>query len=178
MILNVRCAGRRWFAETNSEISVAATEVLNSLQSWIKKDNLWHPGSIAWFSWSNRRHVDSADVPSNSLVVSLNRDTGYGGLIWFATPGYTGPESDEILDNVWVSDNPNPPDFDTEVLSNPGEPYCFDPRSTLPVEKVEAAVEEFCRVRTGGRPECVQWVMGELSGRRADGEPESELPPY
>ncbi|WP_328876414.1 Imm1 family immunity protein [Streptomyces sp. NBC_00287] len=178
MILDVRCASRRWVAEASGEISVVTAEVLGSLQSWIKKGDLWCPGSIAWFSWSNRQHMDSEGVPNNNLVVSLNRDTGHGGLIWFAMPGYSGPEPDEVLDSVWISDNPNPPDFDTEVLSNPGEPYCFDPRSTLPAEKIEAAVDEFCQMRTGARPECVQWVMGELSGRRADGECESELPPY
>ncbi|MFD5570275.1 Imm1 family immunity protein [Streptomyces cadmiisoli] len=180
MILNVRCAGQLWFAESSREIAVVTGEVLGSLQSWIKWGDVWAPGSIAWFSWSNRRHMDSTDMPNNNLVVSLNRGTGYGGLIWFVSSGYSGPEPQGIRDSVWISDNPNPPDFDTEVLSNPGEPYSFDSCSTLPIGKTEAAVNEFCCVRTGARPECVEWAAGELSGRRADSESESpsELPPF
>jgi hypothetical protein len=178
MILNVTCNDRRWFAETDTEVSTVVAEVLGSLQGWNKRGEHWHPGSIAWLSWSDRRHAGDSDMPNNFLVVSLNRESGYGGLIWFVNAGYPGPETDEVLDNIWVSDNPNPPDFDTEVVSNPGEPYWFDPRSTLPIKEIEAAVHEFCRVRTGIRPECVQWTLGEVSGRRADREFETDLPPY
>ncbi|WP_079000597.1 Imm1 family immunity protein [Streptomyces sp. AS58] len=168
MILNITCGDRRWFAETDSEISDAVAGALGSLRSGHVRDGYWRPGVNAWFSWSDRRHLDRPDVPNNFLVVSLNRETGYGGLIWFVNDGYPGPDPDEVLDNIWVSDNLNPPDFDTEVVAEPGEPYFFDPRSTLPITKIEAAVDEFCRTRTGIRPECVHWTLGEASGKRAD----------
>ncbi|WP_326575261.1 Imm1 family immunity protein [Actinacidiphila glaucinigra] len=167
MILNVTCGDRQWFAETGDEISSVVAEAMGSLQGWNQQGEHWFPGTTAWFAWSDRRHMDRADMPNNFLVVSINKETGYGGLIWFVNAGYPGPETDEVLDNIWVSDNPNPPDFDPGVVSNPDEPYWFDLRSTLPAEQIEAAVEEFCRVRTGIRPECVQWTLGEVSGRRA-----------
>ncbi|MFF7216351.1 Imm1 family immunity protein [Streptomyces sp. NPDC008238] len=172
MILNVKCERRKWFAETSDEVSAVVAEVLGHLQCWNKRGEYWHPGNTAWFAWLEHRHVDRGHIPNNFLMVSLNRETGYGGLIWFVNAGYPGPDPDEVLDNIWVSDNPNPPAFDPEVISNPGEPYWFEPRSTLPAADIEAAVEEFCRVRTGIRPECVQWTLGEVSGRRADRRPE------
>lgn len=168
MILNVTCDRRRWFAEADHEISAVVSEAIGSLQGRYRGD-CWYPGTAASFSWSDHRHMDYADMPNNFLMVSANSETGYGGLIWFVTSEYPGPpEPDEVLDNVWVLDNPNPPEFDPVVVSNTGEPYYFDPRSTLPIEQIEAAVDDFCRVRTGIRPECVQWTLGEASGRRAD----------
>src|SRR5689334_22366974 len=140
MILDVTCNDRRWFAETDTEVFTVVAEVLASLQGWNKSGENWHPGTIAWFSWSDRQHMGDADMPNNFLVVSLNRESGYGGLIWFVNAGYPGLETDEVLDNIWVSDNPYPPDFDTEVVSNPGEPYWFDPLSMLPIGEIEAAV--------------------------------------
>ena len=68
--------------------------------------------------------------------------------------------------SCWVSDNPAPPDFDPRVLSDPGCPLWYDPRSTLPVARVRAALRELCRMGTGDRPECVQWVHGEINGER------------
>jgi hypothetical protein len=46
-------------------------------------------------------------------------------------------------------------------LSDPGFSRYHDPRSTLPIAHIRAAVEEFCRTGTGARPECVHWVHGE-----------------
>ncbi|MER7735969.1 Imm1 family immunity protein [Streptomyces erythrochromogenes] len=36
--------------------------------------------------------------------------------------------------------------------------------STLPLAQIRAALEEFCRKGTGGRPECISWVKGEING--------------
>jgi immunity protein Imm1 of predicted polymorphic toxin system len=104
------------------------------------------PGEDARFSFSDRRHSGD-DWPDNYLVVSVNRSTGYGALIWYVTKDF--PQQDGVYGQIWISDNPRPPDFDPRVVSDPGEPAYHDPRSAIPVADVRAALEEFCR--TGHR---------------------------
>ncbi|WP_398900972.1 Imm1 family immunity protein [Streptomyces sp. 1114.5] len=36
----------------------------------------------------------------------------------------------------------------------------------MPVPEVRAALEEFCRMGTGNRPECIRWVCGYMNGYR------------
>jgi hypothetical protein len=69
---------------------------------------------------------------------------------------------------VWISNNPAPPVVDPGVIADPGLPRYHQPRSTLPVARVRAAVKEFCRTGTGHRPSRVDWAMGHLGGRRLD----------
>ena len=57
------------------------------------------------------------------------------------------------------------------MVADVGEPRFHCLRSVLPAARIHAAVEEFCRVGTGGRPEYVDSVTGELSGRRSDDPP-------
>jgi hypothetical protein len=110
--------------------------------------------------------------PDNYLHVRMNSFTGYGGLIWHVMgerARATGAEDDQWC---WASDNPTPPSFDPLVLSDPGGPLSFDPRSTLPAAQIRAAMEEFSRTATGERPTCVRWVHGQMSGERHDQEQE------
>ncbi|MET3425717.1 hypothetical protein BJ973_004929 [Actinoplanes tereljensis] len=100
--------------------------------------------------------MTGGDRPRNYLQVGVNSFSGYGGLIWLGGDG------------CWVSDNPEPPGFDPFVLSNSGGPFGFHPESTLPVARIRAAVEEFCRARTGERPGGVSWVPGGMNGERQD----------
>lgn len=174
MILSVTSRGRRWAAETSSEISAVVAEVISSLRGWDNESEWISPGTNAWFSWVDGRRTDPAELPTNTLIVSMNKETGYGGLIWFVTGGYPGVGECE-METICVSDNPTPPNFDPQVVAEPGEPYFFEPRSTLPIDQIEKALEEFCRSRTGMRPECVRWTPGEISGRRADREEEEIL---
>ncbi|MEU9079159.1 Imm1 family immunity protein [Kitasatospora sp. NPDC048538] len=50
------------------------------------------------------------------------------------------------------------------VVFDPGDPRFHNPRSCLPVLEVRAALEEFCRMGTGNRPECIHWVRGYMNG--------------
>jgi len=111
---------------------------------------------------SERRHLD------NHLHVGVNASSGYGGLAWWVTPKRAVAEGTETAQWCWVSDNPNPPSTNPLVLSDPNSPILYDPRSTLPVDEVRSALEEFCRSGTGGRPECISWVHGEINGERLD----------
>ena len=117
--------------------------------------------------FSDTRHAGGGlDWPDNYLHVAANISTGYGGLVWFVADRH--PRRGGVFDHVWVSDNPSPPDFDPQVISDPGEPRLHDPRSVLPLPRVRAAVEEFCRTGTGMRPESIGLVRGHMSGHRLE----------
>jgi hypothetical protein len=122
------------------------------------------------FSFADRRHtVDTRGWwPDNHLQVGVNPATGYGGLVWYVSPDRAERLGDEELQYAWVTDNPNPPEDDPLVVSDPCVPMCFDRRSTLPIEDIRAALEEFCRTGTGDRPESVGWVHGDINGYRRE----------
>lgn len=167
MILNAMIHRQWHYAETWPEMSALITEVIENLEAETDTP-YWSPGDDACFMFSDRRHVDGPDMPDNFLRIAVNTSTGFGGLIWLV--GENHPARGGIFDHVWVSNNPNPPDFDPRVVSDPGEPMFHDPRSALPVSEVRAAVEEFCRTGTGNRPECIHWVRGHANGYRLDAD--------
>ncbi|GAA4490662.1 hypothetical protein GCM10023191_023160 [Actinoallomurus oryzae] len=125
-------------------------------------------GDPVSFSFAGRaRTADTKGWwPDNYLRVGVNSATGYGGLVWYVSPKRAQASGDEKSQWCWVSDNPTPPDFDPQVLSDPGSPLCYDRRSALPVPRVREALEEFCRTGTGDRPECINWLRGEINGER------------
>jgi hypothetical protein len=122
----------------------------------------------AWFGFSDFR-VDETGMPDNFLRVAVNGETGYGGLTWGVT------DKHPMASGVWVSNNPNPPEFDPRVISDPGCPLFYEPRSTLPLSLVRAAVEEFCYTGTGTRPLCIGWVRSNVNGRRLDSKLKVEI---
>ncbi|MEV1007138.1 Imm1 family immunity protein [Streptomyces sp. NPDC049881] len=166
MILNAVIHGRYWYAESRLEKAGLVAEVMENLQSE-RRDQSWiSPGEVASFMFAPGRHSESVRDwwPDNTLQVAVNATSGYGGLVWFATQERA--TKDPISEQIWISDNESPPDFDPRVVSDPGIPRFFDPRSTLPLDRVRAALEEFCRLGTGDRPECINWVPGEMDGQR------------
>ncbi|WP_454855192.1 Imm1 family immunity protein [Promicromonospora soli] len=103
--------------------------------------------------------------PDHCLYVAVNRATGYGGLIWFCTADR--PETETSPQGIWVSDNPEPPADDPRVPSDPYNGILYDAASAIPAERVVAALEEFFTVANGDRPTTVQWVPGDMQGRRS-----------
>jgi hypothetical protein len=93
------------------------------------------------------------------LIVALNKETGYGAFMWYWSS----------VDPVWVSDNPQPPDFDPRVVSDSGYPLFHAASSTLPVGRFREVLEEFCYTGTGRRPAGIGWVRSDTCGRRIDG---------
>lgn len=165
MILNA-VIRRKWhYAETWDEMSTLITEVMENLDVETTVP-YYSPGDDAYFMFSDRRHVNGPDMPNNFLRISVNNSTGFGALIWFVSEKH--PVEGGIFDEVWVSDNPAPPDFDPRVVADPGEPAFHDPRSALPIPEVRVAVEEFCHAGTGYRPESIHWVIGNARGERLD----------
>ncbi|MFJ1595699.1 Imm1 family immunity protein [Streptomyces sp. NPDC088261] len=168
MILNAVIHGRYYYAESWPEKSEIVSEVMEKLRSE-RLDQPWiSPGEVASLMFADGRHSELARDwwPDNTLQAAVNLETGYGGLVWFATQERA--TKDSVSEYIWVSDNPSPPDFDPRVVSDPAVPYFFDPRSALPVDQIRAALEEFCRLGSGDRPECIEWVHGEMNGQRHD----------
>lgn len=163
MILNA-VVDRQWrHAETWPETTALIDEVFARLES--ESDYPYYsPGGDARFMFSGERHTGEGEMPNNFLHVAANSSTGYGALIWFVSDDH--PIKGGIFDHVWVSDNPNPPSFDPRVVSDPGEPKLHDLRSCLPVLEVRAALDEFCRMGTGERPDSIHWVRGYMNGYR------------
>jgi Immunity protein Imm1 len=168
VILNAVIHGRYYYAESWPDKVGVITEVMENLR-FERRNQTWiRPGEVASLMFADRRHSESVRDwwPDNTLQVAVNTETGYGGLVWFATQERV--KKDDVSECIWVSNNPNPPSFDPRVVGDPGIPYFFDPRSTLPLDQVRAVLEEFCRVGTGDRPECIEWVHGEMNGQRND----------
>ncbi|MGW6518942.1 Imm1 family immunity protein [Streptomyces sp. NPDC054950] len=168
-MLNVRSGATYSYAETWPEMAELITRAVEDQRFVVPGVGA---GDNVLFFFADRRHTaDTHDWwPDNHLHVSVNVTTGYGGLVWYVGPDRAEAAGDETSQWCWVSDNPTPPASDPQVLSDPHSPLCFDPRSTLPVEQIRAALEEFCRRGTGDRPECVRWVHGEINGERLDDE--------
>ena len=57
--------------------------------------------------------------PDNALQIAVNSETGYGGLVWFATQERV--TKDDVSEHIWVSNSPSPPNFDP-LRIRPGSP--------------------------------------------------------
>ncbi|WP_262056267.1 Imm1 family immunity protein [Streptomyces sp. STR69] len=171
MVLNVLFSKEWRHAESEVDRSRLVAEVMENLRFEDSSSKWVSPGEDAWFCFSDHRFesVTVQNNPNTYLRVAVNRPTGYGALMWFATDRRTGRS--EIFDYTWLSDNPEPPDFDPRVVADPGYPLFHHPRSTIPLDSVRLVLEEFCRTSSGERPQCIQWVQGELNGQRLGEEP-------
>ncbi|MEV5795671.1 MULTISPECIES: Imm1 family immunity protein [unclassified Streptomyces] len=127
-------------------------------------------GQTAEFTFTERSEGSTGGLLDfdSYLHVAVNARTGHGALMWMLTRGSTVAMDPSIADQVWLSDNPAPPSKDPNVIADPGFPLFHHPRSVLPVGRIRAAVEEYCRAGTGHRPTCIDWTPGQTSGRRLD----------
>lgn len=162
MILNAHF-GNRWHnAETAEEVAGLISELIPTLEYYHPVGAFTHPGDDALLCFADERFTHSVRETygrKGHLVVAVNKETGYGALMWYWS----------AKDPVWVTDNPQPPDFDPRVVSDSGYPLFHSPSSTLPVKQFQEALEEFCYSGTGDRPASVDWVRGDPCGRRMDG---------
>ena len=157
MILHVRAARTYHYATRWSEMADLVAMALQKRE-------------YAAFFFADKQHTpETRDWwPDNMLLVGVNAATGYGGLVWYVSPARAELSGDAMSRHCWVSDNPHPPGFDPQVLADPGAPLHHDPRSTLPLAEIRAALEEFCRAGTGDRPGSIRWVRGEINGERLE----------
>ncbi|MFG2091261.1 MULTISPECIES: Imm1 family immunity protein [unclassified Spirillospora] len=112
------------------------------------------------------------------LQVMVNRHKTHGALKWLLPVGSVVSVEEYLANNIWLSDNPEPPSADPLIVADMDNGRTLDPRCALPISTVRIVVEEFCRLRTGKRPESISWVPGEFSGRRLDGEQAITGPRY
>ncbi|MEU8779969.1 Imm1 family immunity protein [Streptomyces sp. NPDC048606] len=166
MILNVSFAHEIHYAHALEEMLGLTSRVIEEMAKGNADSGPQYSGVTATFCMSKKRHTtsDAASLPDNFLTASVNGSSGYGALTWFTSSNRLGAK--ELVAHTWVSDNPNPPIFDPIVVGDSGSPVFHDRRSTLPIQEVTAAVEEFCRVGTGARPESIDWVAGTPAGHR------------
>lgn len=166
MILNAIIHGKYEYAEDWAQMAALIEEVMNNLRSERKGSPWVDAGEAATFMFAKNRHSASERTwwPDNMLQVSVNSSTGFGGLIWHASQSRIIEGS--ASEFIWISNNPAPPSFDPRVVCDSSIPTFFDVRSVLPLALVRSALEEFCRSATGDRPNCVEWVRGELDGER------------
>jgi hypothetical protein len=166
-MLNANLFGEYRYAENPDAMLRLVDDVVTLLRSDGRSADSSH---IALLMLAEKRHrSETRDWwPDNYLQVSLNPDTGFGGLMWWVSPSRAAATQDEDDEYVWLLDNLEPPSTDPEVVAEPGFVLFFSPRSVLPIPQVRAALEEFCLVGTGDRPRCVGWAKGDLNGRRLD----------
>jgi hypothetical protein len=165
MILNAYFDDQWHNAGTAKQISSLITELIAALGHEHAAGNAIHPGDDAVLCFAVKRFEHRLRITKDAkghLQVAVNKKTGYGALMWCWADS-----------QVWVSDNPQPPDFDPRVVSDPGYPLFHDPASTLPIKQFREALEEFCYSGTGERPTSVRWVRSDICGRREDREADS-----
>ncbi|MFF4378323.1 Imm1 family immunity protein [Kitasatospora sp. NPDC001547] len=153
MILTVLIGDEQFYGESEGDAEQLITRVLEGLEF----------GDSAWLSIDDQRREEGS-YASNALKISMNPSTGYGGVIWQAGTNY--PKQGGIYSYTWISDNPNPPEVDPRILSDPHHPVFMEPASALPLSELRKVLEEFYRTGTGDRPTCIKWVRGHMNGER------------
>ncbi|MDX2850982.1 Imm1 family immunity protein [Streptomyces sp. PA03-3a] len=142
------------------DVEIAISRALNELESEREVAVGFDAGSVAAFHVFNL--PAGAEIPAvaeNSLMLGVNRQTGYGGMIWW------GEEDPDAPDQFyWVSHNENPPSFDPRVTADPGYPLWYERRNVVTVDVIEAALTEFC-VNHGKRPTVVGWEPSTANGQ-------------
>jgi hypothetical protein len=161
---------RTWHhGETPDEMSQLISQLLDNDDLAFSPLNHSPVGLDVWFCLSEQPHTDEKWATDNLLRVSVNRQTGYGALVWGVTK--KSPRTGGIYEDAWISDNPQPLTFNPRLISDPGYPLFHDWSSAIPLASVRNALEEFCATGTGDRPECIQWVRGHFNGQRVDRDP-------
>ncbi|MFJ9703506.1 Imm1 family immunity protein [Streptomyces fradiae] len=113
-------------------------------------------------------HKDRGPGHEASLTVTINHESGYGGLVWYAN-GETAVRlaqtmGEEYAYTTWVSKASDPPSFDPKILSDPWNPAYMHRISAVPIATLHSALKEFCENGTGDRPGCIEWVEGNYDG--------------
>ncbi|MFE2046616.1 Imm1 family immunity protein [Streptomyces sp. NPDC059477] len=148
---------------TVQEVEIAIGRALNELESERKVPLGFNAGSTGAFHVFDLPEGEKAPaVAESSLIVGVNRETGYGGMIWWGEVIAEDPDQ-----FYWMSRGKNPPSFDPRVTADAGYPLWYQPRNVVPLERVEAALKEFC-FNQGMRPTAVDWEPSTANGQPLD----------
>ncbi|MFD8595938.1 Imm1 family immunity protein [Kitasatospora sp. NPDC059646] len=157
MIMTVMLGDERLRGGADGEVDRIISKVMAELEY----------GDQAWISLGSEASEEN-ERPNNYLVVSLNRSTGYGGFVWFVDARF--PNQGGIYDSIWVSDTPEPPREDPDVITDLHCPVFLDRKSAIPLATVREVIEEYWRAGTADRPSRIDWVPGHMNGSRTDAE--------
>ncbi|MFF1417332.1 Imm1 family immunity protein [Streptomyces sp. NPDC058280] len=165
IILGGTHAGEIYARSEREEISLIDHIMSDLIQKGRTPDGFEIIPERAVVSIVKGKYPEEADErwPSNYLYVSVNTRDGYGALKWWASSVPNEAPEDDVARFVWTSVHSNPPQFDPEMIADPGTPSYYPREAAIPVEQVREALEEFCRIRTGARPESVSWQLLEQS---------------
>ncbi|MFB7031456.1 MULTISPECIES: Imm1 family immunity protein [unclassified Streptomyces] len=154
--------GRGKYARTGEEVENLIHEIVSSLAQRVIDPSGYetiperavvcivdedHPEKI------NRWHAD------NCMYVSVDIQSGYGALKWWGTRRVDSKISAEVFRSVWTSMSLNPPEEDPLLIKDPGSGECYPREAAISVAQIREALEEFCHLRTGDRPECIKWQL-------------------
>jgi hypothetical protein len=150
------------YARSEQEIDALIDHIMNDLiQGGETPDGFDIVPEQAVVSIVKGKYPEETDErwASNYLYVSVNTRSGYGALKWWTSKIPEGASEDDVSRFIWTSGNPNPPSVDPEVIADPGTPAYYPREAAIPSLQVREALEEFCRARTGKRPECIPWLL-------------------
>ncbi|MFD7732917.1 Imm1 family immunity protein [Kitasatospora phosalacinea] len=162
MILEISMEGITKYPASWHEAEVMIAEAIAAISPGESSAGRHPKGSHVWFSFIEPGATHSCAY----LSIAANEAIGFGVATWWTNN--LPPRVGGIYDYMWISDNPTPPDFDPRLVSDTHYPLYHDPASAIPLPRLRAVIEEFCRCRTGERPESISWVTGELNGQRHD----------
>ncbi|MFC7219304.1 Imm1 family immunity protein [Streptomyces polyrhachis] len=154
--------GRGEYARSEEEVEALIGDVMSNLrQRGFTPDGFEIMPEQALFCIVEDSYPEDADTlhPDNYLHVSVNTTNGFGALYWWTIQAPEDDAEEDVFKFHWTSRNPNPPSFDPFVVEDPGGGTYFPREAAIPVAKIRAALEEFCRNKTGRRPECVDWYL-------------------
>ncbi|GGR08875.1 Imm1 family immunity protein [Streptomyces pilosus] len=150
------------YARSEIEVDALIDHIMNDLiQRGVTHDGFEIVPERAVLSIVEGRYPEETDQrwPSNYLYVSVNTERGYGALKWWTNKVPADAPEGHASRHVWTSGNLHPPSFDPQLIEDPGSPTYYPREAAILVPQVRAAVEEFCRERTGARPECIPWLL-------------------
>ncbi|MCJ0875840.1 Imm1 family immunity protein [Streptomyces sp. AP-93] len=151
-----------FYARTDDEVGALIEHIMNDLpQGSTTPDGFAIMPEKAVVSIVEGEYPEETSVrwPRNYLYVTVNTQNGYGALKWWTPDSPEGSDENHVSQFIWTSGNPNPPSFDPHLISDSGTPSYYPPEAAIPLEWVRQALEEFCRTRTGDRPESVSWIL-------------------
>ncbi len=107
MILGFR-ADEDWrFTDPKNGIADVVERIFEALTAREEAGSRSQIAELTFARWPWEGETVDTD---NHLFVSVNKETGFGALTWYVMQGW--PKEGDIYEQIWVTDNPQPPNFD------------------------------------------------------------------
>jgi immunity protein Imm1 of predicted polymorphic toxin system len=137
------------YARTDDEVAELARVIVEEPPTPVCEVYVWDRPCLSF------RVEGGPAFPSGRLRVSTRPIDGWGALNYMdARPGV---EDGDLVDSFNPDADPDTP----PVVFDPEGDLWFPASASLPLNEVREAVIEY--MRTGARPTCVQWQLGQWS---------------